>query len=255
MAVVPNDSAMVPAENGNKWSLSSFMDSREHWWISRYIKAIQRVPPVTATYVALSTVMALLSWGFNDNYPLEVLQFDLQRLKRGELWRLFTPFLNFGQLWLAHLFMAQSVALYMASVEIAHCSRPEKFVEFMAFGSAFLSMCGLAEALVGRQDNTLSSGAYHLHTYVLYYWSRLNEGSVVNCFDMFDLPAESVPVLFLLQNYLLYREFYVSDIAAIAAAHFYFYFLSNSNVVWPLTLLDKVGFKKLYQRFNNEISR
>ncbi|ORM40285.1 uncharacterized protein BXIN_1833 [Babesia sp. Xinjiang] len=246
---------MVPMVDEEKHSLSSLLDSREHWWISRYLKAVQRVPPITGTYVMLSTVMSLLSWAFNENYPLEVMQFDLQRLKRGEMWRILTPFLNFGQLWLGHLFMAQSVLLYMSSVEIAHCTRPEKFLEFMAFGAAFLSMYGVAEALAGRQDSTMSSAAYHLHTYVLYYWSRLNEGSVVNCFDMFNLPAESVPFLFLLQNYLLYREFYVSDLAAIAAAHFYYYFLSNSQVAWPLQRLRTGSFKKLYQRFDNEISR
>ncbi|GBE62047.1 DER1 [Babesia ovata] len=246
--------AMVPTEEP-KTSLSSLLDSREHWWISRHIKAIQRIPPVTGAYVALSTVSALLAWALNDNYTLNALQFDLQRVKRGEIWRLITPFLNFGPLWLAHMFMLQSVVLYMSSVEISHCAKPEKFVEFMAFGLALLSAYGVAEAIAGRHEATMSSAAYHLHTYVLYYWSRLNEGSVVNCFDLFTLPAESVPLMFLLQNYLLYREFYFADVVAIGGAYIYFYYLFDTKPVWPLLHLQGGRFKRLYQRYNNEISR
>ncbi|KAK1937285.1 putative Der1-like family [Babesia divergens] len=252
---MPRPYATVPAEGESTSTLSSILDSREHWWISRYVQALQRIPPVTGLYLMSSSVTALLAWLINDNYPLDVLQYDLNAIKRGEIWRLATPFLYFGQLWLAHLFMAQSVALYMSSVEIAHCARPEKFVEFMLFGMTFLSAYGLAESLSGRGDMTMNSAAYHLHMYVLYYWSRLNEGSVVNCLDLFTLPAETVPAIFLLQNYLLYREFYVSDIAAIGAGYLYFYFFSDTPAVWPLHLLKRGSFKGLYQRFNNEIPR
>eukprot|EP00371_Babesia_bovis_P000551 XP_001609198.1 Der1-like family [Babesia bovis T2Bo] len=253
--VPPKDSSLSLDNDEPKWSLSSLLDSREHWWLSRYVKAIKRLPPVTSSYITLSTIMALLSWGFNDNYPLEILQFDLKSFKSGKIWRILTPFLNFGQLWLAHIFMAQSVALYMASVEVSHCAKPEKFLEFMTFGTMCISLYGLADSLFGKQENTMGSAAYHLHTYVLYYWSRLNEGTVVNCFDLFNLPAEMVPFIFVLQNYLLYKEIYATDIAAIAAAHFYFYNLSNTKAIWPFSLLRKIGFKKLYERFNNEISR
>ncbi|GIX65900.1 sporozoite invasion-associated protein 1, putative [Babesia caballi] len=247
--------AAVPTEADSTTSLGALLDSREHWWISRYLKALRRVPPVTGAYVAASTAAALLSWALNDNYPFEALQFDLQRVKRGELWRLVAPFFNFGQLWLAHLLMAQSVALYMSSVEVAHCTRPEKFLEFMLFGGTCLSLYGCAEAAAGRSETALLSAAYHLHVYVLYYWSRLNEGSVVNCLDLFDLPAEAVPAVFLLQNFLLYREFYVADVVAMGAAYLYFFYLADTRAVWPLRLLQGGRFKALYQRFSNEISR
>lgn len=247
--------AMVPAEEESKLSLANILDAREHWWISRYLQAMQRIPPVTALYLVSSTVTALLAWAANDNYPFDFLQFNLSSIKKGHLWKLVTPYLYFGQLWLSHLFMAQSVALYMSSVEISHCARPEKFVEFLLFGMTFISTYGLAESLSGRGDMTMMSAAYHLHTYMLYYWSRINEGSMVNCFDLFMLPAETVPMLFMLQNYLLYREFYVSDIAAIGAAYAYFHFLGDAPAVWPLSLLKSGAFRDLYQRYNNEIAR
>ncbi|KAK1444117.1 hypothetical protein BgAZ_100230 [Babesia gibsoni] len=252
---LPRPYAMVPAEDQERSTLSSILDSREHWWISRYLQQLQRIPPVTGLYLMSSTITALLAWMVNDNYPFDIMQFDMNLIKKGEAWRLVTPFLLFGPLWLSHIFMAQSVALYMSSVEISYCAKPEKFVELLLFGMASISAYGVAESLTGRGDMTMMSAAYHLHTYMLYYWSRINEGSVVNCFDLFNLPAEAVPMLFMLQNYLLYREFYVADIAALGAAYFYFYFLSDTAAVWPMRLLQNGFFKGLYQRYNNEISR
>lgn len=228
-----------------------YLASRDHFYISRLVQGLLRIPPVTAFYLLTSTLAAFVSYFFNDNFPLDFVQYSKEGLLRGQVWRLFTPFFYFGQLWLAHFLMSQSVATYMSSVETAMCTCPEKFLEFISFGMITLSLYAFIESEVfkGSFLTTFDSLAYHLHTFVLYFWGRLNEGTTVNCFDLFYIPAEYIPYLFILQNFLLYRELPRGDFAAIFFSYIYYFYIWERRVLKPFYTLKDTWFGRLYDRF------
>ncbi|EKX73103.1 uncharacterized protein BEWA_051550 [Theileria equi strain WA] len=228
-----------------------FLASRDHFYISRLVQGLLRIPPVTAFYLTTSTLVAFASYFFNDNFPLDCVQYSKEGLLCGQAWRLFTPYFYFGQLWMAHFLMSQSVATYMSSVETAMCTCPEKFLEFLSFGMVTISLYAFLESELFKNSflTTFDSLAYHLHTFILYFWGRLNEGNMVNCFDLFYVPAEYIPYLFMLQNFLLYREFSRGDIAAIVFSYIYYFYIWECKVLKPFDMLKGTRFEKLYDRF------
>ncbi|KAK2197850.1 Derlin [Babesia duncani] len=228
------------------------INAREHWFIMRMLQPLCRIPPITGSYLTGCFMIALWSWAFNGNMPPPAFTFDLVKIQQGQVWRCFTPLLLLGQLWLEFGLLAQSVAMYMSGVEIGLCKRPEKFVEMLTFAVTTLSLYGLAEAHYGHGHSLMDNLPTSLGIFLIYYWSRMYEGTMVNCFDLIQLPSEWVPFLILIQNGL-FGHFSRMDLAAIAFAYLYYYALAEAEALAPFRALATRRFRSLYERYLNEM--
>uniref|UniRef100_A0A3B0MKD5 Der1-like family, putative n=1 Tax=Theileria annulata TaxID=5874 RepID=A0A3B0MKD5_THEAN len=249
------DSAM---KRLNPFNLKSFFQKYDHIIYHRFLRSITRIPPLTGFYVLLSTITAFVSYFFNDNLPFSWMKFDLDRVLKGEVWRLFTPYFLYGQLWINHYMLSVSNLNYMANVELAHINKPEKFIEFLAFGVLTLSAYSFLEAYFSKKylpqsAVTYDNMAFHFHVFVLYFWSRINEGQRVECMDFFSIPAEYIPYLFILQNLIFYNSGLTSDFVALLFSYAYFTLFSNKKTCPIFRGFKTSCLRRLYLKFRDEM--
>ncbi|CCF75685.1 Der1-like family [Babesia microti strain RI] len=252
--------------NDSKNKFNNFVNIHEHSAVGRFLSPIFRIPPLTLSYIAASTLISLVTQFDSESSDISpMIKFDANKiLKQYQLWRLVTPYLYFGPLFMPHLFMCHYLATYMGSLESDHKLAPAKFVEFLLFGITSLSGIALIHDVAARsifdhymrknlrnrdylkhlasyesrkRQHIYTNLAYYLSNYMLYYWSRLNEGTSVNCYNLFTVKAEYIPYVFILQNYLLYKEISPYDPIAIALGYIYFSTLAKRP---PIKLLATI---------------
>lgn len=191
-------------------------DFREESTLDRMAVAWRKTPPLTKGYLAASASATLYGYLFNKNQFPKILLLDWKMvLKRLQIWRLFTSFLNFGPLGLGYLMTAHFVWTYMSTLERLNHKRPYDFWIMIAFGQ--LSM------VIGYPLLKLSPGflGHNLSTFFVYIWSRYHEGIQVSMFDLFTTRAEMLPWFFLAQTFLLEGEPPVLDFLGIVFGHIY----------------------------------
>eukprot|EP00923_Selenidium_pygospionis_P060208 GHVN01105993.1.p1 GENE.GHVN01105993.1~~GHVN01105993.1.p1 ORF type:complete len:502 (+),score=128.74 GHVN01105993.1:1627-3132(+) len=88
---------------------------------------------------------------------------------------------------------------------------------------------------------------HHLASFLVYVWSRLNEGSEVNYLDLFNVKAEHLPWLFLFQSWMTDGDVAVLDVGGIALGWLYMALKSKSATVGGSELREVV---KLIQQRN-----
>ena len=158
------------------------------------LQAWSKTPPFTKAY--LSASMIATGWGFlfgkNEFPSILTLEWPYV-IKRLQLWRPLTSFLNFGPLGLGYLLTLQFVWTYMSTLERLNHNRPYDFWIMVLFGQ--LSM------VIGYPLMKLSPRflGHNLSTYLVYIWSRYHEGQEVNMFELFNARAEMLPWFFLAQ--------------------------------------------------------
>ncbi|VWU49146.1 DER1-like protein [Hepatocystis sp. ex Piliocolobus tephrosceles] len=225
------------------------IDYMENNYIYSYIKSFIRTPPITKIYL-LSTLFLSISMHFNKSVYKFII-FDFYKIfEKGEVWRLFTPFLYIGNLYLQYILMFNYLNIYMSSVEIAHYKQPEDFLIFLTYGylsnilftiigsmynenildlkkhiyniKNFFIKSNINNIKININKEQYNHLGYVLSTYILYYWSRINEGTLINCFDLFFIKAEYIPFFFIVQNFLLYNEFSLYEVASILSSYLFF---------------------------------
>jgi Derlin-2/3 len=190
-------------------------DFAEASTLDRALEAWKKTPPVTKGYLGASFGATLVGYLFHQNQFPPALLLDWNKVLTGQVWRLFTSFLNFGPLGLGYLMTAHFVWTYMATLERLNHNRPYDFWIMIAFGQ--LSM------VVGYPLLNLSPGflGHNLSTFLVYIWSRYHEGIQVSMFDLFNARAEMLPWFFLGQTFLLEGELPVLDFLGIVFGHIY----------------------------------
>ncbi|SOS76550.1 DER1-like protein [Plasmodium sp. gorilla clade G1] len=109
------------------------IDYIENNIIYSYIKSFKRTPPITKIYLLGTFLLSVLIHMNKNVYKL--ILFDFNKIfKKGEIWRLFTPYLYIGNLYLQYILMFNYLNIYMSSVEISHYKKPEDFLIFLTFG-------------------------------------------------------------------------------------------------------------------------
>ncbi|CRG99787.1 DER1-like protein, putative [Plasmodium relictum] len=224
------------------------IDYAENNIIFSYIKSFKRTPPITKFYLITTFLLSVLIHINKNVYKL--ILFDFNKIfKKCEVWRLFSPYLYIGNLYLQYILMFNYLNIYMSAVEIAHYKKPEDFLIFLTFGylsNIIFAIIGSMYneniinmkknvhkiiSLIIKQNNKekieikkehYNHLGYVFSTYILYYWSRINEGSLINCFELFLIKAEYVPFFFIIQNILLYNEFSFYEVASILSSYTFF---------------------------------
>ena len=176
-----------------------------------------KTPPMTQVYIASSMCITLLSFLLNKNKWPDFLHFDWGSIFTGQVWRLYTAFLFFGQLDMFYPLTMQFVWQHMAQLEKLNYSKPEEFLVMLLFGAGTLitlySLLGISMKFLG----------HNLATFLVYIWSRVFEGSDVNFMDLLTLKAEMLPWFFCAQTFLLEREVPLADLIGIVVGHIYYY--------------------------------
>lgn len=190
-------------------------DFAEDSTVDRMVDAWKKTPPLTKGYLAASFAATLYGYVANQNQFPAILLLDWKKVLMGQVWRLFTSFLNFGPMGLGYVMTAHFVWTYMATLERLNHNRPYDFWIMILFGQ--LSM------VVGYPLLKLSPGflGHNLSTFLVYIWSRYHEGIQVSMFDLFTARAETLPWFFLAQTFLLEGELPVLDFLGIVFGHIY----------------------------------
>ncbi|KYO02635.1 DER1-like protein [Plasmodium reichenowi] len=288
------------------------IDYIENNIIYSYIKSFKRTPPITKIYLLGTFLLSVLIHINKNVYKL--ILFDFNKIfKKGEIWRLFTPYFYIGNLYLQYILMFNYLNIYMSSVEISHYKKPEDFLIFLTFGyisnllftiwanmynenimnvklyihnfkNLFIKDYISKYRSKSTTNNNINSNnssnnrsnnnhynnsknidikkeqynhlGYVFSTYILYYWSRINEGTLINCFELFFIKAEYVPFFFIIQNILLYNEFSLYEVASIFSSYLFFtyekYFKFNYLRLFFKTLLKAIRIYPLYDRYKEE---
>lgn len=131
---------------------------------------------------------------------------------------------------------------YMGDLEKLSAAKPENFIVMMGFGAAALMVSYL---LLGISPKFLG---HNIATYLVYSWSRANEGTGINMMDLFVIQAELIPWLFCLQSLIIDGEFPTADVIGIAVGHLYHYYLARGDLTPPRILKEIIpaSFRKQY---------
>jgi len=162
--------------------------------LERTLAAWKKTPPLTKSY--LSASFAATAWGyiFNKNEFPSLLLLEWQPiLKRLQIWRPLTAFLNFGPLGLGYVMTFHFVWTYMSTLERLHHSRPYDFWIMILFGQ----LCMVIGYPIFKMSPKFLG--HNLSTFLVYIWSRFHEGMEVNMFELFNSRAELLPWFFLAQ--------------------------------------------------------
>lgn len=184
--------------------------------VERMMDAWKKTPPLTKSYLSASFAATGYGYLMNKNEFPAILTLEWQPvLKRMQLWRPLTAFLNFGPLGLGYIMTAHFLWTYMSTLERLHHSRPYDFWIMILFGQLCM--------VIGYPIFKLSPKflGHNLSTFLVYIWSRFHEGMEVNMFELFNSRAELLPWFFLAQTFLLEGEPPVLDFLGIVFGHIF----------------------------------
>jgi len=183
--------------------------------VDRMVQAYKDTPPLTKAYLTASAVVTAMGYVTKSDFP-KILTLEWSKvLRRGQIWRPFTTFLNFGRFGLGYAMTMHFVWTYMGTLERLHHHKPYDFWIMIIFG--MMSM------VVGYPLMKLSPKflGHNLSTFLVYVWSRYHEGLEISMFDLFTTRAELLPWFFLAQTFLLEGELPMLDFLGIVFGHVY----------------------------------
>jgi Derlin-2/3 len=188
----------------------------------------EETPPLTQVYVGCSVAVTLLAFIFNGNEFPAIMDMDWRRIfSRFEVWRLVTGFLYLGPLGVNYLLTLHFLWTYMGDLEKLNAEKPEEFLVLLGFGGSALMLCYL---LLGISPTFIG---HNIATYLVYLWSRANEGTSINMMDLFVVQAEFIPWFFCLQALVMDGEFPTADVLGIVIGHMYHYYLKAGSLTPP----------------------
>lgn len=185
-----------------------------------------QVPPVTRAWLGLTLAVTVA-----EHVGL-VSQFQLwfsprQAFVKGEIWRVLTCFLYFGQLEMASLLHIFFTIRYSWMLEDESFEgRKADYVWLIFLSSVFL--------LVLSPFSGQEFLGYSLSFVLLYIWSRRNPHIHISLFGLVTLPAPYFPLAWVALESLFFAtnqpfRMILSELIAVPIAHLY-YFLVD---VWP----------------------
>lgn len=188
----------------------------EETMVDRFLEAYRKTPPLTKSYLTASFIVTTFGYMFNRNQFPDIFLLDWKKtLTRGQVWRPFTTFFNFGPIGLSYLLTVQFVWTYMSTLERLHHRKPYDFWIMIGFG-----MMSMVFGYPILKLNARFLG-HNLSTFLVYMWSRYHEGMEVKLFDLYSTRAELLPWFFLAQTFLLEGEPPVLDFLGIVFGHVY----------------------------------
>lgn len=208
-------------------------DFGEDGTVTMIMEMWRTTPPFTKAY--LSSALAASTWGWishkNDFPPYLLLKWE-PVLKRLQVWRPFTAFLNFGPFGLSFFLTGHFVWTYMATLEKLNHNRPYDFWVMILFG-----MVSMVLGYAGLKLSPRFLG-HNLSTYLVYIWSRYHEGLEVNMMELFNIRAEMLPWFFIAQTALLEGELPILDMLGLVFGHVYYHFKTTNVLRTPKALIN-----------------
>jgi len=217
--------------------------------MGKMLEIWHKTPPITQLYIGSSLMITLLSFGLNGNKWPDLLHFDWSAVLTGQIWRLYSAFLFFGQLDMFYPLTMQFVWQHMSQLEKLNYNKPEDFLVMLLFGAGSLigiySLLGISMKFLG----------HNLATFLVYIWSRVFEGSDINFMDIVTLKSEMLPWFFCVQTFVLEREIPFADLIGIVVGHLYYYLSSKGSLQSPAVFrrwFDSEYMRTKYARFKND---
>jgi Derlin-2/3 len=166
----------------------------------RILELWSGTPPFTKAYLSASMIATAMGYFFckNHEFPSILLLEWKPILRRLQLWRLVTAFLNFGPFGFGYVMTGHFVWTYMSTLERLHHDKPYDFWLMIIFGGVTMvagyTILGISPRYLG----------HNLSTFLVYIWSRYHEGMEVNIMELFNTRAETLPWFFLAQVRICY---------------------------------------------------
>lgn len=208
-------------------------DFGEDSTLDQIIESWKKTPPFTKMYLSASIAATGLGYLTNKNQFPEYFKMEWKAaLLKGQFWRPFTAFLNFGPMGIGYLMTGHFVWTYMSTLERLNYDAPYDFWVMIIFGCASMvvgySVLKVPPTYLG----------HNLSTFLVYVWSRYHEGIEVNLMELFNTRAELLPWFFVAQTALLEGEFPILDILGIVFGHIYHHFKTTNILVTPKALIQ-----------------
>lgn len=174
----------------------------------RILELWSSTPPFTKAYLSASMIATAMGYFFSKNHEFpSILLLEWKPLvRRLQLWRLVTAFLNFGPFGFGYVMTGHFVWTYMSTLERLHHDKPYDFWLMIIFGGVTMvagyTILGISPRYLG----------HNLSTFLVYIWSRYHEGMEVNIMELFNTRAETLPWFFLAQvgfSYLVLLDFFL----------------------------------------------
>jgi len=243
------------------------------------MKIFLNTPKITRNYLFLSFLFTFYGFLFNSNeFPL-ILQFTnwSDILFKGQIWRLLTSFFFLGSFDLFYPLTLQFLWQHMSQLEQLTMKSNDNLIiqqEEEAEDSSASSSSSLSTSLSSSSEFLflLNFGmisilccytifnismkwiGHNLGTYLMYIWSREYEGIDVNFMDIITVKAEILPILFILQSWLLDGQFPIPDLIGAILGHLYLLLRKKGYLKvflkWFDRFLLKMKKKKYFKRKN-----
>ncbi|CAM9446768.1 unnamed protein product, partial [Phaeothamnion confervicola] len=143
--------------------------------VKRALKAWQKTPLITRNYMRATAGLTVFSFLFlNNEWPDCLLLKWRSTFTRLQLWRPVAPFLYYGPLGVSYVVTLHFVWTYMSELERRLYNAPQDFLVMVLFGATSLL---LVSTLVKLDSRLLG---HSLSCFLVYVWSRQNEGMEVS---------------------------------------------------------------------------
>lgn len=178
----------------------------------------QEIPPVTKYYTAFTAILAL-SLQFGYITPYQLYYHPELVFYKGQLWRLISTFIYFGNFGIDFLFHTFFMMRYFRSLEEGwYRDRKADFFFLILFGCILLLILGPLCGMIFLGPSLVFM--------MVYIWGRRNPYLMMSFLGLFTFTAPYLPWVLLGFSLLISKSFPLGDLIGIIVGHIY-YFLED----------------------------
>lgn len=199
------------------------------------IPPVSRVAAITAASLSLGTTLRVVNpFLFNLSWPAIV--------HRGQLWRLLTSFLYFGDFSIGVVFTAIQNIAYLKSLEReTFTGRLTEFLLFLFFLWASILLISFVYPMFYTTTP--------FFTGVMYLWGRTNPDKLISFYGIITLQACYLPIVFIIIT-LWQKQSIVPLLIGVGLGHTFYFLYSICPRVYGVSPIQKLSrqVERLFRR-------
>ncbi|KWX12147.1 Derlin-like protein [Giardia duodenalis assemblage B] len=199
------------------------------------IPPVSRVAAITAASLSLGTTLRVVNpFLFNLSWPAIV--------HRGQLWRLLTSFLYFGDFSIGVVFTTIQNIAYLKSLEReTFTGRLTEFLLFLFFLWASILLISFAYPMFYTTTP--------FFTGVMYLWGRTNPDKLISFYGIITLQACYLPIVFIIIT-LWQKQSIVPLLIGVGLGHTFYFLYSICPRVYGVSPIQKLSrqVERLFRR-------
>lgn len=217
------------------------MTARNQKQMARLVEMLMDIPPVsrvaaiTAAFLSLGTTLRIMNpFLFNLSWPAIIY--------RGQLWRLVTSFLYFGDFSIGVIFTTVQNISYLRSLEKeTFAGRPTEFLLFLFFLWASILLISFIYSMFYVTTP--------FFTGVMYLWGRTNPDKLISFYGIITLQACYLPIVFIVIT-LWQKQSIIPLLIGVGLGHVFYFLYDICPRVYGTSPIQKVAqrIERLFRR-------